>query len=1270
MTTTCTSAHAALNTLSSALATALTPSAISTGAADPLVRANLALLALPASHVLDALASALQHADDLHHPSVLVLVRAAGCVALDGPHDSAHQSIRLILLPLLARSPPALVVDAACDRLAALVGGATELLAELRAATLAALGNAAPSAPSTTSPPAICLGAVEAAALAIHLQRAHPSGAYGGSLIASSAHLALALDGQVRSASLAVLAAEFERLATASTSSSDGAAAADEAAADDADADADADASPNGHNGDPDAASASAAMSREASDAAGACWSVIARGCARVDGADASDGVRAHCFRAACALHSHLQSAWRQSASSSEGGGVGGGYANCPQRLLLSCLEHDVASGRAISGSSAESKAAAFIVRAAFGGGAGAASLGVWDRYLEMHSALDAYDLHLITPIWQSTASDWWVGDGGSSGGGGDGGDGPPRPPPAWDWIAIILRKAFAHANVGVRYWAATNLLVHMADAADEATRNADATADRGATDGASASATPIAPPPSFILSHLLPLLLSAAAPFRLSQGDVSPHHIPSRLPPPSASPLPPARPIAPLAAAVARALPAYLRLLLTSHGLKSASSFVTDLLRTCVEAPKQLACAHILAALAVAPTQLQGVLSCEGMHALRDLLHQANRSHSHADATRLWRCGVGCLIALATPATIGLLPLVELVATAPAEIRLLDRRYGRRYGRQTAGSGGDDGAADDSADSSSLSSRLREWLAHGDSSGERAAAELTAAVASYLDRHSCGAATTAAAPPTAADLIASATEAGRLAAASSFCTHDDRLRIVIVPACELLARVHTRMYLHPLSAPRALLLVASVLSPVGGGLADGADASTRDTLTRLISASGGGMCGFGDVTLAALGSSSPAAMPPPSASSTSLAPEEHREWLCARAVTSVGALASIAALVPEVPAHAAHLSASVLPALTAALAAAATAADATADPTNSPYRASTDEAAAARDRISWSATRHHMIYSTLHRIALAYAAVAGATTVRHALASAARAVLASSPPTSDDAAAALPDTTLRLLHEVTVARWVALDSLLAACGESAAATLATHAPPVPALPALDQLSELVAGCGVGDDEAVCAVLRVARRLQPLWLNGASPAESMAEGGGTVGGVITLHQRLLESIRLLRATSLQPAFLATAADCLLSPCALTCPALLSEAHAAFDHLLALGTSRPFAARIAAARTTAWCEANPTLALPWATRLHALLLHGEKVPKCGSALTSLDEEADLSVRARSPSPCTLHTSHARPGPAHCTRPPPCYPCCLCSSLGRLTRCVPV
>eukprot|EP00966_Prymnesium_polylepis_P053475 1236509-Prymnesium_polylepis.1 len=76
-------------------------------------------------------------------------------------------------------------------------------------------------------------------------------------------------------------------------------------------------------------------------------------------------------------------------------------------------------------------------------------------------------------------------------------------------------------------------------------------------------------------------------------------------------------------------------------------------------------------------------------------------------------------------------------------------------------------------------------------------------------------------------------------------------------------------------------------------------------------------------------------------------------------------------------------------------------------------------------------------------------------------------------------------------------------------------------------------------------------------------------------------------------------TRFQPSLSRAAVDALLAARLLGSPRFLRQAHAAFDALVALGSSRPFIARLAGAALCAFCGHAPHSAIPWASRLQSL-----------------------------------------------------------------------
>ena len=212
-------ASARLIDLAGALSHAAPADRIAEGHADSLIRAHLALLALPSSHLLDALEAATSTADPT---ALLVLVRVARCAALDAVWAHRYVDIRAlgppavirrILMPLLQRDLPT-IAGAVCDAIATLAASPSSLhiLEELRDAMMASLQIAASSSVTASDHLAIPSAAL-AATLAIAMQRASPSHAFGASLIDLGGRLQLAGCARVRSAALVMLSTELESLA-------------------------------------------------------------------------------------------------------------------------------------------------------------------------------------------------------------------------------------------------------------------------------------------------------------------------------------------------------------------------------------------------------------------------------------------------------------------------------------------------------------------------------------------------------------------------------------------------------------------------------------------------------------------------------------------------------------------------------------------------------------------------------------------------------------------------------------------------------------------------------------------------------------------------------------------------------------------------------------------------------------------------------------------------------------------------------------------------
>ena len=87
--------------------------------------------------------------------------------------------------------------------------------------------------------------------------------------------------------------------------------------------------------------------------------------------------------------------------------------------------------------------------------------------------------------------------------------------------------------------------------------------------------------------------------------------------------------------------------------------------------------------------------------------------------------------------------------------------------------------------------------------------------------------------------------EAAVLARASSACAQLERVRLLLAPLCASLRRVHMRTYLHPMHAPRLLLLLAATLEACGAALRSAAHAEARTEAVRAVARCEEGLVGL-----------------------------------------------------------------------------------------------------------------------------------------------------------------------------------------------------------------------------------------------------------------------------------------------------------------------------------------------------------------------------------------------------------------------------------------
>ena len=1211
--------HAALTELASRVARCITLHSLADGNADALLQLHLAALSLAPDQLLSSIPALLQRGQDSDDIRTLVLLRVALVLAEGVPLERREAAVRHVFLPILgaetATSVSPVVLDVTCEAIAKLV--TADAIPGLWTAAMSALQ-------STVTDEIACQGAksgasgmtaVAAASLALRLHRLSPTAEASAALAAAGAQLSLSPLRAVRAASLSLLCSS----------------------------DLDVGAS------------------------AVAVWGWLARGCA-----SESEPIRLHCFTTAAALHEQLRGAWRAALEAAPMPSA----PPTPNALLMHALRRDGANR-----TSQEAKAAAFIVSTAH---AQAADAAAWETFLAVYGSLEAaYDIHLIQPVWPTQPS-WWLGDvaplagtstGTSTSTNASTADSDAvvtspsssrpsssrealEPPPSWPWIELLLRRAFGHANVAVRYWAALTLLEHVAAAleAPEPTEPSETSETSETTGPAAAEAHAVVPPERFMAEHLLPLLLHSHAPWRadLSGGggggdgggggggggggrnsgdDAGDGNGGGTERGDSNGPL------SPLAAAVRDALPLYVSYLARRAGVEAACAWVESLLRACQDSPKVHACEHLLTALASTP-EAPGVLSQGGFHALRDVLQQAGRSHGRVAQARLWRVGLKALLALGDAASLGLLPIMAFVRSAPAAHRLPQRAV----------------------------QRVRQWLerprrADG---GAWLEAELAEAVQEYLERYtnrrkgvSQGGAITAAITaaitspitaqpkpflPAASDLSDSAEEAETLRAACDLCPTAQRVALALGPLCAQLVNVHTRAYLHPLHAPRLLVLLHALID--GAAAAD--EPAWRAVVINMLSGCAEGCCGVVENALSE-------ARTGRSDSSLVGAPDQ-TDWLCARVAHCSGALAACTAAVPEVRSIVTFVGEQLLQGLSTELASAAgpqaprvrlMAADAL----SAVVRAGLYGARApdsAHDGAPGIVAVHPLLAKPMQsaREAMLAACAEGAGRL-----------------TSMDGDGNGVD--LRLRYRSEVAQWAALAALLDAAGDAPSVAIVSgrSSPPPPIrvregiatavahdLELVDRRHQTwLASCvaalkqSSGDAEALHALLRCAgplirNALRHSVVDGAavtdgavsSVSSTVSSVSSTVSHIRALHRACLESLRLVGSTALQPSLCAAVANALLSVPVLHCTGLQAESFGAFDFLHGLGAARPFAAQLAASRLCDAVLEQPRACLPWASRIHELLLHGDAaLPVCSTALLStLDDDLAprLSTRA--------------------------------------------
>ena len=1205
--------HAALTELASRVARCVTVQSLADGNADALFQLHLAALSLAPDQLLSSLPALLQRGQDSDDIMTLVLLRVALVLAEGVTLERREAAVRHVFLPILsaetATSVSAVVLDMTCEAIAKLV--TADAIPGLWTAAMSALQ------PTTTDEIA-CQGAksgassmtaVAAASLALRLHRLSPTAEASAALAAAGAQLSLSPLRAARAAALSLLCSS----------------------------DLDVGAS------------------------AVAVWGWLARGCA-----SESEPIRLHCFTTAAALHEQLRGAWRAALEAAPMASA----PPTPNALLLHALRRDGANR-----TSQEAKAAALIVSTAH---AQAADAAAWETFLAVYGSLEAaYDVHLIQPVWPTQPS-WWLGDvappAGTSTGtwtnasaDSDAAVTSPsssrealEPPPSWPWVELLLRRAFGHANVAVRYWAALTLLEHVA-AALEAHEPPEPSESTGSV---AAEAHTVVPPARFMTEHLLPLLLHSHAPWRVdlsggggggvggggnSGDDAGDGNYRGAGRGDSTGPL------SPLAAAVRDALPLYVSYLARRAGVEAAGAWVESLLRACQDSPKVHACEHLLTALASTP-EAPGVLSQGGFYALRDVMQQAGRSHGRVAQARLWRVGLKALLALGDASSLGLLPIMAFVRGAPAASRLPQRTVEQVRQWLERPRRADGGAWLEAEVAEAIQEYLERYTNRrkGASQGGAITAAITAAITSPI--------TAQPKPfvPAASDLSDSAEEAETLRAACDLCPTAQRVALALGPLCAQLVNVHTRAYLHPLHAPRLLVLLHALID--GAAAAD--EPAWRSVVINMLSGCAEGCCGVVENALSE-------ARTGRSDSSLVGAPDQ-TDWLCARVVHCSGALAACTAAVPEVRSIVTFVGEQLLQGLSAELASAA-------GPQASRVRLMAADALSAVVRAGMYGAR---------ALELAHDGAPGIVAVHPLLTkpmqSARETMLAACAEGAGRFASMDGDgngVELRLRYRSEVAQWAALAALLDAAGDApSVATVSGRSSPPPPIrvregiaPAVVRDSELVdrrhqtwlASCAAalkqssGDAEALHALLRCAGPLIRIALrhsvvDGAAATDGVvshseeirgnqrqSDGAAATDGAVSsvsstvshvraLHRACLESLRLVRSTALQPSLCAAVANALLSVPVLHCAGLQAESFGAFDFLHGLGAARPFAAQLAASRLCDAVLEQPRACLPWASRIHELLLHGDAALPVGSTalLSTLDDDLAprLSTRA--------------------------------------------
>ena len=911
--------------------------------------------------------------------------------------------------------------------------------------------------------------------------------------------------------------------------------------------------------------------------ASGATWDTLAAGCLAT-----SRAVRFHCYQAACMLHTCLQRVWCKEQTHTTN-------ASSPSQLLLIALERSEGEG-----GSPEAKAAAFIARSSFEGTP--ETLAVLDAYLDLHSALDSHDLHLITPFWP-TDRHWWVGNETD----------PfnsrtavamPSLPPAWPWIKLLLRKVFVHPNVTVREWGMANLLTllkcnHASGSAIDALvpglRDV-VPVDLPQQTARSASL----PPPDFMADHVMPMLLNST--FRTDSDDNIAHLAPV------------AAGASPLAHAVRCGLPSYLDSLLVFDDTgATAAAFVEAILNACVSNPKQTVCEIIFAALvADARPARRGILRLPGLHLLRSFLEQAARTRGRIELARLWNFAVQILITLGHPADLGRLPVVTVLMKAPDHLGLLHPIE-------------DNAPIAQAVSGSALAGELWGWLRTAGVADDSASCELAHSCKAYLDKFTrkilqptvVG---NEAVLPSSADLEESAYEARTLAVACDVIPASDKVRLILEPVCDHLSSVHRRAYVHPLTAPRLLSLFANLVPAFARPTKRPSDdmVETQARVRRAVFLGAEGVCGVAEACISTV--LNPRLMTAESADA---------EWFLARAKYCMAAIAKVVAYFPDVTSVSDLFCDRLLPELSAGA------------------TMERSEVAAIPRRIAAASSLRAL--ST----ALVDADVTLSPKVLTSLKAAVTRILHA--PWDDnltlDATGAEREEGESSVDSSSyeTARWAALGALLSITQSqpydglhhltSSQSPDSSRSP----LARLARTSSMLAG----DVETMQSLLVCAHRLLPLAFRHGFAAKG--DSGDAFGLIEIAHAALFDGFRRCaeRPTCLQPRFCAAAAETLLSPECLSSECLRHGCQAVFTFFLGLGSTRPFAARLAVVRICRWLCAQDGITAPtafaWVPQLHTLLLYGITPQRGASAVTALDD-TDLGA----PTSFMKDVTEARPG----------------------------